>query len=99
MAPAVDCIILIANWPSERQSHWETLLRARAIECQAFVIGVNRRGRGGDLDYAGGSVAFDPWGEQLASAGDPKIVEVDEKVVTSARRKFPLIRDERRGPM
>ena len=96
-APTSDCIIVIASWPSRRQSHWETLLRARAIETQAYVAGVNRTGRGGDLDYAGGSAAFDPWGEPLALSGESKIVTVDPQVVASTRRTFPLVRDARRS--
>jgi predicted amidohydrolase len=91
IAPAADCIVVIASWPASRQSHWDTLLRARAIESQAFVIGVNRIGRGGEIDYAGGSAAYDPWGEPLTSAGDPMIVPVDPAMVADARRKFPFV--------
>jgi predicted amidohydrolase len=91
IAPMADCIIVIASWPASRQSHWDTLLRARAIESQAYVVGVNRIGRGGDIDYAGGSAAYDPWGEPLTGAGEPKIVPIDPATVADARRKFPFV--------
>jgi predicted amidohydrolase len=91
VAPSIDCIIVIASWPSARQSHWDTLLRARSIESQAYVIGVNRVGRAGDGDYAGGSAAYGPWGEALQGAGDPVIVTIDPASVASARRKFPFV--------
>ncbi|MDR0964423.1 MAG: carbon-nitrogen family hydrolase [Clostridium sp.] len=58
-------IIVIANWPKNRQNHWELLLRARAVENQAFCIGVNRAGSGDGLEYAKSSMAFDPTGERL----------------------------------
>lgn len=92
VAASIDCIIVIASWPSARQSHWDTLLRARSIENQAYVIGVNRVGRGGgDSDYAGGSAAYGPWGEPLGGAGDPVIVTIDPANVASARKKFPFV--------
>ncbi|HYM62287.1 MAG TPA: nitrilase-related carbon-nitrogen hydrolase [Thermoanaerobaculia bacterium] len=95
IAPHVDAISVIASWPSARQSHWETLLRARAIESQAYVIGVNRIGRGGKLDYLGGSAVFDPWGAPLALEGDPPIAMIDAAVVASTRKAFPMVRDRR----
>ncbi len=96
VAPDVDAILVIASWPSSRQSHWDTLLRARAIETQSFVLGVNRTGSGGDLDYAGGSAAWDPWGEPVKPAGESKIVTIDPAAVAAARAKFPLVPDRRR---
>lgn len=95
VAPDADCITVIASWPSQRQSHWDVLLRARSIETQAFVIGVNRIGRGGNVDYSGGSAAYDPWGEPMAGSGDPKIVTVDTEVVAATRKKFPMVIDSR----
>lgn len=96
VAPSVDAIAIIANWPSTRHGHWETLLRARAIESQAFVIGVNRIGQGGDLQYSGGSVVHGPWGEILAAGGgdSPAVAELDPSVVREARRQFPFVTDE-----
>lgn len=93
IAPAVDALIVIASWPSARQLHWDTLLRARAIESQAYVIGVNRTGVGGGVEYGGGSVVYGPWGENVAAAtGDrAAIAEIDFHKVTEARAKFPFV--------
>ncbi len=64
-----EMFVVIANWPAERAEHWRALLRARAIENQAFVAGVNRAGDDPFLAYAGGSVVFDPKGQAAAEAG------------------------------
>jgi predicted amidohydrolase len=95
VASEVDALVVIASWPGARQEHWDTLLRARAIENQAYVIGVNRVGRGGELEYKGGSAVYGPWGELLGT-GSSSRVNIDRDVVTSARTKFPLIEDRRR---
>lgn len=65
-----DIIIYMANWPLQRQLAWETLLPARAIENQAFVIGVNRIGEDLFCKYQGGSRAIHPYGHILASCPD-----------------------------
>lgn len=62
-----DILIYIANWPRTRSSHWKTLLRARAIENQAFVIGVNRVGEDGNgIHYTGDSAVIDPLGRVIS---------------------------------
>jgi predicted amidohydrolase len=97
-AAATDLYIVVANWPDRRRHHWTSLLQARAIENQAYVVGVNRVGRGNDLDYCGDSRIVDPWGEVLAAAagGETMIVaEVDARVVKGAREKFPVLADRR----
>jgi predicted amidohydrolase len=99
-APETDLFVVVANWPDARREHWRVLLRARAIENQAYVVGVNRAGEGGGLRYAGDSVAIDPLGETLAEAGPDAgqtvlIAEVDPAVVASARAKFPALTDIR----
>jgi predicted amidohydrolase len=97
-APATDAYIVVANWPDRRRHHWTTLLAARAIENQAYVVGVNRVGRGGGLEYSGDSRIIDPWGEVLAAAagGETMIVaDVDAAVVREAREKFPVLADRR----
>jgi omega-amidase len=67
-APSFDCLIYIANWPERRNHHWKSLLPARAIENQCYVIGVNRVGKDGkDIDYSGDSVALTPKGEVISS--------------------------------
>jgi predicted amidohydrolase len=93
-----DAYIVVANWPERRRHHWTTLLAARAIENQAYVIGVNRVGRGSDLDYSGDSRIIDPWGETLAAAAGAEtmlVAEVDPAVVRDAREKFPVLADRR----
>lgn len=68
-ADRTDLFVVIASWPAARAAHWSALLAARAIENQAYVLGVNRVGEGGGLAYGGGSVLHDPWGAVVASAG------------------------------
>jgi predicted amidohydrolase len=97
-AEDTDAYLVVANWPDRRRHHWTTLLQARAIENQAYVVGVNRVGRGGNLDYTGDSRIVDPWGEVLAAGagGETMLVaEVDPAVVRDARAKFPFLRDRR----
>lgn len=93
-----DCYLVIANWPERRRHHWTTLLSARAIENQAYVVGINRVGQGGSLQYSGDSRVVDPWGEVLASAaGQPTMLlaDVDPAVVADARKVFPVLGDRR----
>jgi predicted amidohydrolase len=93
-----DCYIVVANWPARRRAHWTTLLAARAIENQAYVVGVNRVGQGGELEYSGDSRVVDPWGEPIALAASIEtmiIAEVDPAVVADARTRFPFLRDRR----
>jgi len=97
-AEETDLFVVIANWPSERREHWKTLLRARAIENLAYVIGVNRVGEGGKLHYAGDSLAISPWGETLTEGGPEEAVllcEVDPAAVKDARVRFPALKDRR----
>jgi predicted amidohydrolase len=93
VARDVDAFLLVANWPAARRAHWDVLTRARAIENQAFVVAVNRTGKAGGLEYDGGSVAYDPWGDRLAISGDPAIVTIDPARVAEIRKKFPFLED------
>jgi predicted amidohydrolase len=89
----VDAFVLIANWPTARQRHWEVLTQARAIENQCYMIAVNRIGEGGGLEYSGGSAIFDPWGERCDRPADNsslRIGAVSPDVVSRARESFPL---------
>ena len=98
VAERTDAYLVVANWPERRRHHWTTLLQARAIENQAYVIGVNRVGEGNGLTYTGDSRVFDPWGEQLAAAaGDESLLlaDVDPARVRAARETFPVLRDRR----
>lgn len=97
-AQRTDAYVVVANWPERRREHWRTLLRARAIENQAYVVGVNRVGTGNGLDYAGDSAIIDPWGEILVEARkDPAILlaEIDAARVADARAKLPFLPDRR----
>ena len=98
MALDTDCYVIPANWPESRRVHWQTLLRARAIENQAYVIGVNRVGRGGGLDYCGDSQIIDPLGEILASGARTEatlVAEVDPAFVAATRDRFRFLPDRR----
>lgn len=97
-AEETDLFVVVANWPGERREHWRTLLRARAIENQAYVVGVNRAGEGNGLSYAGDSAAVAPLGETLVEAGPGEQVlfaDVDPAVVKKLRARFPALSDRR----
>ncbi|CAN2040422.1 Amidohydrolase [Candidatus Magnetomoraceae bacterium gMMP-15] len=97
VAKSVQIIFVIANWPSTRQEHWEALLKARAIENQCFIIGVNRIGRdGNNLKYTGGSHVFDPIGKDLLHGSDKEeyyTVDINPGDVDKTRIKFPFLKD------
>jgi predicted amidohydrolase len=99
LAPETDCYLVPANWPASRREHWRTLLRARAVENQAYVVGVNRVGEGGGLEYVGDSAIIGPFGEELADgagAGEAVLLaEVDPEHVASIRARFPFLADRR----
>jgi len=87
---------VIANWPAAREDHWVTLLRARAIENQAYVAGVNRIGRDPGNAYAGRSMIIDPRGVVLADAGSGAGVigaELELDALEEYRRSFPALAD------
>lgn len=88
-----DIILVIANWPSSRQQQWETLLKARAIENQCYIVGVNRVGTGDDLIYNGGSCIVDPYGNIIAEGKEQEgliIGDVNGEVVSQYRKSFPV---------
>ena len=88
-----DVLLFVASWPQRRASAWSTLLRARAIENQSYVVGVNRVGRDGNgVSYAGDSVALDFLGQPLSSEGGGERVEtvvLDLESLEAWRRGFP----------
>jgi predicted amidohydrolase len=99
VAHHTDCYVVVANWPAARRDHWRTLLRARAIENQAFVVGVNRIGSGGGLDYAGDSAVVLPFGRTLEAsdaAGEEILLhDVTADEVSEVRAKYPFLDDRR----
>lgn len=92
-------IFVIANWPSSRGEHWSALLRARAIENQCFVAGVNRTGADGNLiEYSGGSAVYGPMGEVVCSAGEYEellVCEFDPARAQRIRKQYPFLEDMR----
>ncbi|MEO6738793.1 MAG: nitrilase-related carbon-nitrogen hydrolase [Chthoniobacteraceae bacterium] len=93
-----DLFIVIAAWPVKRIDHWLTLLKARAIENQAFVVGVNRTGREPRFEYCGRSVVVNPHGEIVADAGSAETVltaKISHADVAAWRAEFPALRDAR----
>jgi predicted amidohydrolase len=91
---------VIANWPEPREAHWLALLKARAIENQAFVIGVNRCGRDPKLAYSGRGQVLDPRGNVLADGGNAEGVfgaEIDLATLLSYRKDFPALQDMKSG--
>lgn len=98
VAADTDVYVVPANWPSPRRLHWSALLQARAIENLAYVIGCNRVGSGGGLDYSGDSRIIDPTGELLATAaGDETtlLATVDAGRVAAVRDRFRFLDDRR----
>ncbi len=95
-ARGAELIIVIASWPSVRVDHWVTLLRARAIENLAYVVGVNRCGRDPNHEYPGRSLVIDPWGEIVADAGGGEGIvsaELNLEKVRAWREEFPALKD------
>ncbi|REF27680.1 putative amidohydrolase [Xenorhabdus cabanillasii] len=92
-----DAALYIASWPAKRSLHWCTLLQARAIENQSYVIGVNRVGQDGNqLDYAGDTMLIDPLGEILLHERDNEAVNtmtISLAHVRDVRERFPFLKD------
>ncbi|MCG8411916.1 MAG: amidohydrolase [Bacteroidales bacterium] len=93
-----DVLIYIASWPESRRDVWNTLLKARAIENQAYVIGVNRVGSDGEgISYAGDTTIIDPKGEIIAKAKDHHNEIINAKLsliyLNAFREKFPVFLD------
>lgn len=89
-------LVVIANWPEAREAHWITLLAARAIENQAYVVGVNRCGRDPRHAYSGRSRIIGPRGEEIVDAGSGEgIVQarLDRDALVSWRQAFPALAD------
>ncbi len=92
LARGTDAYVVVANWPAARALHWSTLLRARAIENLAYVVGVNRVGTGDGIAYDGGSCFIGPFGETIAEAGDEETVlfaELGPEHVAAVRAGTP----------
>ena len=92
-----DILIYVANWPEKRSHAWKTLLVARAIENQAFVVGVNRVGLdGNNIAHSGNSMVVGPIGEVLYHCQDQEAVfhiTLNRKELETTRNQFPFFRD------
>ena len=92
-----DVLIYVANWPERRSHAWKTLLCARAIENQAYVIGVNRVGNdGNNIYHSGDSMVIDPLGEVLYHVKDDEdvfTITLDKTHLQTIRDKFPFLKD------
>ncbi|NOU95359.1 carbon-nitrogen family hydrolase [Paenibacillus sp. LMG 31456] len=87
-----------AEWPNPRLHHWRTLLMARAIENQMFVVSCNRVGISGTTEFFGHSMVIDPWGEVLAEGDETEQIiraEIDMELVGQVRSRIPIFEDRR----
>ncbi len=97
-AQGANLIVVIASWPAVRDDHWVTLLRARAIENLAYVVGVNRCGHDPKHYHSGRSVIYDPHGRPLADAGGAEgwiEAQLELQPLVDWRRSFPALDDMR----
>lgn len=92
-----DVMLVIADWPASRADHWLTLLKARAIENQSYMAGVNCTGRLNGLDYSGDSAVFDPLGNLLGTLHGQEGIVICEigHDVQALRQKFQMKQDRR----
>lgn len=92
-----DAAIYVASWPTSRVAVWKTLLRARALENQCYIIGVNRVGTDPYCEYSGGSAIIDSYGRTLAECEDGKeqaaTATMDKESLEAFRKKFPVLDD------
>jgi len=87
-----------AEWPHPRLNHWRTLLMARAIENQMYVVACNNVGESGGASFFGHSMIVDPWGEIVAEAGEEETIleaEIDLGLVDEVRGRIPVFADRR----
>jgi predicted amidohydrolase len=99
LATQTDLYVVVANWPAARRDHWRALLRARAIENQAYVVATNRVGTAKHIDYVGDSAIIDPLGVTL-NEGEHALAgvvlgDVDARFVQETRARFPFLADRR----
>lgn len=92
-----DAIIYVANWPASRREVWQTLLKARALENQCFVVGVNIVGSDNACEYQGDSVVVNAYGRAIASCTNGMVevamAELDMAELQRFRMKFPVLED------
>lgn len=95
--PEYDVLVYVANWPQRRIHAWKTLLQARAIENQCYVVGVNRTGEdGNNIYYSGESMVVDAMGETLyttANQEDIFTINLEKSKLEEIRTKLPFLKD------
>jgi predicted amidohydrolase len=95
--PEYDLLIYVANWPEKRNHAWKTLLSARAIENQCYVVGVNRIGvDGNEIYHSGDSQLISPLGEVLFQQAHEEVVQtitLEKETLMETRNKFPFWKD------
>ncbi|MEO1288790.1 MAG: nitrilase-related carbon-nitrogen hydrolase, partial [Chloroflexota bacterium] len=98
VSESASVIVLVAEWPLVRVEHWRSLLIARAIENQCYIIACNAVGDTGNTIMAGHSMIIDPWGRIVVEAGEtPQLItaDIDLGEVAIARSKIPIFDDVR----
>jgi predicted amidohydrolase len=93
-----ELLFVPAQWPTVRLAHWRTLLLARAIENQMFVVSANRVGKDPNNEFPGHSMVINPWGEIIYEGGDNEeifTVEIDIEMVAEVRAKMQVFKDRR----
>lgn len=93
-----EAIFVVAEWPEPRLAHWRSLLIARAIENQCYVIACNRVGNDANNIFAGHSMIIDPWGEIIAEAGEKEEIltaSINLDKVTEVRKTIPIFADRK----
>ncbi len=92
-----DILLIVANWPEKRSSHWRTLIPARAVENQSYVIAVNRVGHdGNEVYHQGDSMCIDPNGNTVyykPNDEDLYTFSISKDELTKARRLYPFLQD------
>ncbi|MFC1975244.1 carbon-nitrogen family hydrolase [Chloroflexota bacterium] len=94
----VSIVYLPSAWPHPRLAHWRTLLRARAIENQMYLVAANQVGSDGTYDFCGHSTMIDPWGEIVLEAGEAEVLltaTIETERVAAVRQKIPVFKDRR----
>ena len=94
----LDMLFVVSQWPKVRTFHLHTLIAARAIENQMFVVCCNSCGTASETVYGGNSAIIDPWGQTIASAGDKETIlagDCDLSMLTDIRNTIPVFRDRK----
>lgn len=94
----IELLFIPAEWPHPRLEHWQTLIKARAIENQMFVAAVNGVGVANSLKFCGNSMIADPWGQVLCLADESEVIisqDIDLDVIKDIRERINIFRDRR----